>query len=676
MAFFNTDSLRRWFSSGPADRSTVSPGTKRIRTDISATVFSGTPELWVKYLNIPPEERALEGEVIHLNYDSYRHHLGFDGAGSLAGHLAQYLQIAWERGVKQLEELPEIRHRLEMNIFGNLSNEEAPIRIRFSPAVPADATREIRMSGDRANEIAIVLRHDLAEKIASSLGEVPHSAGGLEILGRSWPLLSQILAELILPSRPRDRFIEKIRTTSELSIITLNVLFDGKKMGQLIPNKAGEIFLRHISEKKGIPIERLHDDDPFCRLLEQIGFLHYRDLTENDRRVVSILVRDYLDNRYIRLSLAGVMPDTHPKMRAMPYEWKKGRKISVPKPVTDRYGILAKDDLKAWKKVFDEFDDLGYTLIRQLGMGDFGRVYEAVNRNNSSLPGRVAIKVDRLNKGNRKQCIAEVDTILKVGNKLAASPHVIRIHDAGTLKKGKYTYHIIQHVDGDTLDHLLSIAGMEHSSLHRPDIAGATPADVSRRLSESLSGSTGERWRRMRASKPFTSKLTLPQLLDILTSILLWLEECHSLGFAIHDLKNGNLMINRNGQLKGIDLDSYAPAFSPLDKMADFVFLSVAFLMLYFNAAKDPGEANPLSHHVLSDPAALRKLFDDQWPFESINERSGGRVSDEAIRMFFRDLVLRARTNLYGNEPGLFSSDIERLIRLKRLAFFEETVLD
>lgn len=646
-------------------------------TEISATVFSGTPSEWIAYLDTPPEARVLADETIHLDYDSYRHHLGFRGTGILSSHLAGYLQIAWNTLHKRLQAQPAVRTRLDLNLFGNLSNEEAPIEIRFSRKVPADAAREVRTSQtDTPTGIAVVVQHQVAERVATSLGEIPHSTRSLEILGRSWPLISAILAELLLNSRPRDRFIEKIRTTAELAIVTLNVLFEGKRVDGLIPNRAGEIFLQQLSQHQNVPVEALFDKNPYCRLLNQISFLHNRELSENDRRVVAILVRDYLDNRYVRLSLAGIMPETHPQMRAMPFQWKKNRRISIPKPTVNQYGILGKDDLKAWTKVFDEFNDLGYTIIRQLGIGDFGRVYEAVNRTNRALPERVAIKVDRINKGNRRQCIADIDTILRIGNTLAASPHVIRIHDAGILKKGKFTYHIIQHVDGDTLDHLLNIAGMEHSSLHRPDIAGAAKADVDRRLAQSLRGSRGEQWRRLRASNPFTQHLTLPQLLDILTSTLLWLEECHSLGFAIHDLKNGNLMVNRNGQLKGIDLDSYAPAVSPLDRMADFVFLSVAFLLLFLNAVRDEGRPAALSHHILGDPAALRHLFDDNWPFRSVEERSRGKVSDEAIRHFFRDLVLRARTNLYGNEPGLFSSDIERLIRLKRLAFFEETVLD
>jgi hypothetical protein len=42
---------------------------------------------------------------------------------------------------------------------------------------------------------------------------------------------------------------------------------------------------------------------------------------------------------------------------------------------------------------------------------------------------------------------------------------------------------------------------------------------------------------------------------DVLT---LWVEEIHNLNYAINDLKGGNIMIGRRGQLKEIDMDSYS----------------------------------------------------------------------------------------------------------------------
>ncbi|MGF1531661.1 MAG: protein kinase [Puniceicoccaceae bacterium] len=649
----------------------------RTRTEISSTVFSGTPESWVAYLNLNPTKRILPGEEISVLYDPYRLKVAFEGNGELASHLAPYLNI----GLKTLEQLiapsPYLVSRFNTNLFGNQSNEEAPIKICFSHHLPSEAVRELhREPNGTVQQITLVAQLDFVQAVAESVAGTPKSAEKFEILGRVWPLLGNLLSRLFLPSRPRDRFTEKIRVVSEVAFLSLNLLYQGSRMGQLQPNRAGEICERFVCHRKGIEPKRLFEDHGFFRLLSQIGFLHGRSLSEEERRIILILVRDYLDKDYIRLSLAGIMPDVHPSMQPMDFTWKKHRKLQTPSPRPGKFGVIDKDDLKAWKKVGPEFNELGFTLIRQLGMGDFGRVYEAVNRQNATFPQRVAVKVDRIQKGSRVNSIAAVNQILQIGEKLAGSPHVIRVYDAGILANGKFTYHIIQFVDGDTLDHLLEFAGFEHSSLNHTDLQGASHQLVESKIQESFARSKGEIWRKRRSSNPFTAQLTLPQLLDILTSKLLWLEECHALGFAIHDLKNGNLMINRNGQLKGIDLDSYAPIFSPLDKMADFVFLSVSFLLLFLNSTTLGKPSPQVSTQAISDPSFLRRLFEENWNFESVEKRTGGRVGDEAIRQFFRDLVLRARTNQYGNEPGLFSSDIERLIRLKRLAYFEDIVLD
>jgi len=46
-------------------------------------------------------------------------------------------------------------------------------------------------------------------------------------------------------------------------------------------------------------------------------------------------------------------------------------------------------------------------------------------------------------------------------------------------------------------------------------------------------------------NQPFEHALSTATVLDLLTSVLLWLEDVHSIGYAINDLKNGNLMMSR-----------------------------------------------------------------------------------------------------------------------------------
>ena len=111
--------------------------------------------------------------------------------------------------------------------------------------------------------------------------------------------------------------------------------------------------------------------------------------------------------------------------------------------------------------------DLGFTLLRQLGMGEFGRVYEALNDNSTNYPGRVALKVDRI-VGKKKKAILEAEQAMAVGRALARSPHLMRLYDTGKLKGQRFTYHVLQLINGDTLDNLVGVTGTEHASVSRP----------------------------------------------------------------------------------------------------------------------------------------------------------------------------------------------------------------
>jgi len=71
-------------------------------------------------------------------------------------------------------------------------------------------------------------------------------------------------------------------------------------------------------------------------------------------------------------------------------------------------------------------------------------------------------------------------------------------------------------------------------------------------------------------------------VLDLLTSVLLWMEGVHAIGYAINDLKNGNLMMNPARAAEGIDWIVRARAFAQ-DKVTDSCSWGVGDLLL-FNA--------------------------------------------------------------------------------------------
>jgi hypothetical protein len=479
----------------------------------------------------------------------------------------------------------------------------------------------------------------------------------------------------MLPDYPRDRFVEKIELTVKTCLIAVNVLYSDKREGRLIPTQVGALYERFVSRRDAIHEDDLFDRHNYFRLLNQLGFMFTELGFRGHETLARVLVREYLDHRYLRLSLAGIMPEIDEAMAPMPFIWEKTC-ASTPYPKLNHYGILDQEDLKAWRKVETPFREMGFTLIRQLGIGQFGRVYEALNHFNSNIPSHVAIKVDRIIRGRKKEAIQSAEMTMRIGEALAAAPHVIRIFDAGRLKGKRYTFHVLQLVDGDTLDNLVGIAGTEHSSILRPKSGRRSENDVQNEYLKAIRESAQEVWRRHRMRRQFDERLNLSQQLDLLTSTLLWLEEIHHLGYAINDLKNGNLMISRRGQFKGIDLDSYSPIRTPLDRVMDFFFLAVTVLLFLLNSWKKPGLPMVTCEGLLHSRDALRKGILAAWSIGDLSEISKGRVHNEQLLDLFIDLIERSRDRTYANNPDQFTDDINRLIALKRNTFEEEMVLD
>jgi hypothetical protein len=73
---------------------------------------------------------------------------------------------------------------------------------------------------------------------------------------------------------------------------------------------------------------------------------------------------------------------------------------------------------------------------------------------------------------------------------------------------------------------------------------------------------------------------------------------------------------------------------------------------------------------------SIRAGLSDAWNFGDVSQMSKGRVSKDDVLDLLTDLVFRSRSGVYGEDQGLFTSDIDRLIRLKRSLSMEEIVLD
>ncbi|MEM7397290.1 MAG: hypothetical protein AAF492_33645 [Verrucomicrobiota bacterium] len=168
----------------------------------------------------------------------------------------------------------------------------------------------------------------------------------------------------------------------------------------------------------------------------------------------------------------------------------------------------------------------------------------------------------------------------------------------------------------------------------------------------------------------------MSQSLDLLTSILLSVEEVHDLGYAVNDLKNGNLMVSRRGQLKGIDLDAFSLINHPADKVTDFFFLAATLLLFFLNTLSRCDIPNTVGERLLTQPGAVRKAIEECWALGDVSLLSEGRVDRDEVLDLLTDVINRSRDHTYAHDPGLFHDDIDRVIRLKRRIFLEEIVLD
>ena len=651
----------------------LSSEQQAVETDFSATVFGGDPKQWIRYLAMRRAERYTDTRV-RIECNLAQQTLSFHAADSGAQELADCLNRGLPLLQQQLRRAPHAARALDDMIFGNASNGRTPLTLRLSAQLPGDDSREVELDDAlQATDTCIVLGQSLVEGVLGELREVGPDAADETRLGLTWALLRCIISSLGFPSYPRDRFIEKIDLTLRNMMIAINVLFQEKAAGRLVANPVGAAYLRHVSRQTKIAEDDLFTKHPYFRLLNELSFLLDGDRWSTYETVAKIQIREYLDTRYLRLSVASIMPEPPVVMAPMKFRYRK-KWVSTPLPRVHRHGILNQDDLAAWKKVEAPLRDVGLILLRQLGIGEFGRVYEALNTENPHWPKLVAIKVDRL--GERQNVIQDMQTTLQISRDLASSPHVIRIFDAGRLKGLQSTFHVLQRIDGDTLDNLMGLAGREHASMRRPADGRASGEAAEHEDLERVRGSEGEAWRRERMIAHFTRPLSLGHILDLFTSVLLWVEEIHNLNYAVNDLKAGNIMISRRGQLKGIDMDSYSPVKTRHDLLTDFFFLAMS---LWLGLRYVQGDTRPLQaeddQHLRSS-TSIRGVLDKIWHFGDVSQISHGRDDKNDVLDLLVDLIYRCRKGAYVEDAGLFTIDIDRLIRLKRTLFLEEIVLD
>ena len=653
----------------------ASPEKPSCPTNRSTTVFSGEADEWVNYLQRPWSSRPDGVFKMEIRIHPKQKKLEFSAGNERSARWADALPRAFHRIQTRLEKSHSALRVFNEMLFENPANfETSPLLLNSCAGLPAPATREVRVNDDLSPaETKLMVRTSMLEEFEHFLA---NEGSPMRRLGNIWEVVRHILLQLGHGSYPRDRYTERIRLTTNMALLNLHLLYDGKKDGQLQPNEAGEAYELLFAKRNKLDRRELFVRNSFFRLLSDVSFLLRDRNVESLWETAAVITRDYLDSRYLRLSIAGLMPAKPEWLESMPIDWKGPKKIWTPRPEVDRYGIIDDEDADAWNQVRGPLEEIGYLITGQLGMGQFGRVYEAINVANTSIPQRVAVKVDRIRKGHKKEAIEAAGTIMSIAGGLAKSPHVIRVFDAGYLPKIRSNFHILQIVEGDTLDHLIGVAGSEHASVMRPKSKRTSKDEAEREFLKSLTGSAGEAWRKNRESPPFIAPPGLSHIMDLLTSTSLWLEEVHSLGYAVNDLKNGNVMLSRRGQFKAIDLDSYSRIFSDFDKLPDFFFLAVSTLQLITRGCI--WEKTPSSTEIkqlLAEEGAVKHLLNDIWPFGDLAAQSGGRVSTWEVIGFFAQFIDDARSGEFAKHPALFYKAINGLIFLKRQLTTEEMVL-
>ena len=599
--------------------------------------------------------------------------------------LAGLLTAGFRLFVERFEKYPCAFNIIAKEVFSNRSNSVVPVRIRSSKYLLTDATREIFLDDNlKEKSVNIVINADLIEHVIHASGSLSHVSRS-EQLGTLWALLRPVLHELGHNNLPRDRFFEEIHRIWCDAVIMRNLLFKQKRDNDhLVANKIGTAYLRFLIERARLKGMEISEEElfrhPFFEMLNQLYLqVNEETLARYDKMKVlnfteladaaKVIIREYLDCQYLRPALAQVMATTPEAYRPMEVGWKKDKPIT-PAPEIGRYGIEDEEDLAAWNKVASKFQQIGFIIVCQLGIGQFGRVYEAINVTNPRWPSKVAVKVDRIYKKKRQEAIQGSDVMMHLSRHLSASPHVIRIYDAGLLSK-KHTYHVLQLVEeGETLDVLLGIGGEEPTS--KP--AAISEVSVLQQLKKLYLKPIDHKPKRK--INRFLRPLNLREIIDLMVSILLWVEKVHNLGYAINDVKTGNIMINLRGQLKGIDLDFYQKMpQTPEAVMQDHFLLSWCCLFLYINAPLDtpfPADEMKTAYGIPlqeGEESLKRKLLED-WVFDDLSEKQKHMFLDCLV-----DILFRARTNEYGRNPELFELDIDRLIYLKRLFFEREIVL-
>jgi hypothetical protein len=279
-----------------------------IQTELSTTVFSGEAKEWLSYLRLPPSERCEPGVGVRIHLQPDMRVVACEAENEDSRWLADLIALGLRRARKRLSERPKVEAAFDDLLFKNARRGQRWLSLRLSPDVPSDGTREVTRGGPHGlGETRIVLHSRLVRYVREALLNGAYSPEvGLGVL---WAVVSRVVSQIAYPESPRDRSLEKIDVFSRMTYVSVNVLYEARKSGRLVPSPAGSIYEQMVSESSGIPRAELMDRHPYFRMLNKLGFLLRGHGYAGDAAEVRIAACEYLDSVYLRLSLAGAMPE-------------------------------------------------------------------------------------------------------------------------------------------------------------------------------------------------------------------------------------------------------------------------------------------------------------------------------------------------------------------------------
>src|SRR5262245_59831112 len=147
-----------------SDVERLSSGRQSFDTEFSATVFSGDPQHWTRYLGMSRGERYTE-DVARIVWSQADRTLIFRPEGPGAQELASCLNSALPLLRQQLRCAPHASQALDPMIFTNASNAVPGLKLRVSATLPSDATREADLDDDlTATDTCVVLRNTVVKE--------------------------------------------------------------------------------------------------------------------------------------------------------------------------------------------------------------------------------------------------------------------------------------------------------------------------------------------------------------------------------------------------------------------------------------------------------------------------------------------------------------------------------